>query len=121
MTRAELAALLRPRLGNEDWIAALAKAAVVPRADVEAALAGEGPLPRWIVEAAGAVETETAPGRIDRSDHVFAARTNDVDAPMEVDAEAGMTVAPGAKMAPSETGSPHEMGERPGTLDPDQR
>jgi hypothetical protein len=115
-----LARELSSRFPQEDWLAALGRGAVLPRVEVEQWLATDSPVPPALLKAAQDIERHLDLGQPGHGDHIFRARTNAPDAPMEVDAEAGMTVTPGAKMAPSKTGSPFEMGEQEGALDPDQ-
>lgn len=119
-TGPEVAAALSRAYPGQDWIAALGRGALLSRSDVETCLVTEAPVPPALLDAYTEIERHLDLGQPTATDDVFAASTNDTDAPMEVDAEAGMTVSPGAKMAPSRTGSPHEMGEKPGALDPDQ-
>lgn len=106
-----LARELQRRHPEQDWLAALAKAAGKARGDVERYLQEHGTLPAALRQAAGDVgrllAPDSAPGR-----DAFA-RTNDVDAPMEVDAEAGAVVQPANKGMPSLSGSEHEMRAKP--------
>jgi hypothetical protein len=106
-----LARELQRRHPGDDWLAALSKAAGKPRGDVERYLQEPGTLPQELNEAARQVGSllspDAAPGR-----DAFA-RTNDVDAPMEVDAEAGAVVLPSNKGMPSQSGSEHEMRTKP--------
>lgn len=113
-----LALALQRRHPDQDWLAALAMAACRPRGDVERDLQEEGVLPPALREAAGQVYSvlqardvaaQDAAGR----DDIFAARTNDRDAPMEVDSEAGTIVQPANKGMPSQSGSDHEMRTKP--------
>jgi hypothetical protein len=93
---------------DRDWLAALAKAAVVPRAEVERMLAGET-LPDTLTNAVKALPETLDPGDPDATDDIFDADTNADAAVMEVDGEAGMVVSPSNKGMPSQTGSEHEM------------
>lgn len=113
-----LALALQRRHPGQDWLAALAMAARRPRGDIERYLQEEGELPPFLREAARQVApllrpqdaaAQDAAGR----DDVFAARTNDRDAPMEIDAEAGTVVQPSNKGMPSQSGSEHEMRTKP--------
>lgn len=114
-----LALALQKRFPEHDWLAALAKAAVLPRGEVERLLQLEAPPPPALMEAAREVETLLAePAQPGSNDHVFAATTNDTDVPMEVDREAGMTASPENKGMPSQTGSEHEMRTRPPSAKP---
>lgn len=110
-TGRNLALALRRRFPEQDWLGALAKAAVLPRGEVEWLLQQEGPPPPELVRAADEVEGLLAEPAQDaaQDDHAFAATTNDADAPMEVDREAGMTVSPANKGMPSRSGSAYEM------------
>jgi hypothetical protein len=119
-TGPQVAAALSHAYSGQDWIAALGRGTLLPRAEVEQYLVTDAPVPPALLQAYQDIEQHLHLGTPTAKDDVFNATTNDADAPMEVDAEAGMTVSPGAKMAPSQTGSPHEMGEKPGALDPDQ-
>jgi hypothetical protein len=113
---------LERRYPDRDWLAALAKAAVASRADVEAMLDAEF-IPPELEQAAAEVDALMAPpdpGAADR-DRPFSASTNDADAIMEVDGEAGLNATPAPKWRPSQTGSPHEAGERPAPVDRQHR
>ncbi len=107
-----LADLLARRHPGEDWIAALAKGAVMSRPDVEAILASDDPAPPAILEAASSLEAMLQPPDPYGQDDIFEARTNDDQAVMEVDGEAGLTNVPSSKPHPSRSNSRHEMGER---------
>jgi hypothetical protein len=107
-----LAERLARRHPAEDWVAALAKGAVMSRIEVEAALASDQPAPPRILAAVDALERMLQPPDPQGQDDVFEARTNDRDATMEVDAEAGLTNVPSPKPHPSRSDSPHSMGER---------
>lgn len=108
---ADLAVMLAGRYPGRDWLAALAKGAVMPRADVERHMQSTYPPPGSILRAIEDLDQTLDPGDPGAGDDVFAADTNDDVARMEVDAEAGMTVSPAPKTSPSRSGSPHEMGE----------
>ncbi|MET3889121.1 hypothetical protein ABIE41_000197 [Bosea sp. OAE506] len=108
-----LALALQRRHPGRDWMAALAMAARRPRGDVERYLQEDGELPPFLREASGEVEALLRPQNGDRRDDIFAARTNDVDAPMEIDSEAGTIVQPSNKGMPSQSGSEPEMRTKP--------
>ncbi len=114
ITGTDLAATLAARYPREDWLAALAKGAVMSRGDVARILHAEGPLPAVIVHAALDLEALLATPERTRGDDVFAARTNADDAMMEVDGEAGLQTVPSPKPHPSRSNSPHEQGVREG-------
>jgi len=111
-TGAELVAMLSSRHPDVDWLAALAKGAVMSRADVEDMLSGPAPLPAVLIDAASDLDRTIVPGDPTARDDVFGAQTNDADSPMEVDAEAGLTTVPSSKPHPSRSNSLNEMGER---------
>jgi hypothetical protein len=108
----ELARALERRYPDRDWLAALAKAAVVPRAEAERMLAGET-LPDTLLDAVKALPDVIDPGDPDATDDIFDADTNADAAAMEIDGEAGMVVSPSNKGMPSQTGSEHEMRTKP--------
>ncbi len=108
-----LALALQRRHPGRDWMAALAMAARRPRGDVERYLQEDGELPPFLREASAEVEALLRPQNGDGRDDIFAARTNDVDAPMEIDSEAGTIVQPSNKGMPSQSGSEHEMRTQP--------
>lgn len=112
----ELASMLAARYPDEDWLAAIAKGAVMPRADVERALQSPEPPPGSILRAIEDIDLTLTPGDPAADDHVFAARDASGAARMEVDAEAGLNVLVSPKTSPSKSGSPYEAGE-----DKDQR
>lgn len=107
-----LADALARRYPADDWLAALAKGAVMSRGDVEAHLLSAEPMPSAILEAAAQLDELLRPP--EAGDHVFAAETNDEAAAIETDAEAGLHVLPGPKQHPSRSNSPDEMGQREG-------
>lgn len=108
-----LALALQRRHPGRDWMAALAMAARRPRGDVERYLQEDGELPPFLREASAEVEALLQSRTGDGRDDIFAARTNDVDAPMEIDSEAGAIVQPSNKGMPSQSGSEHEMRTKP--------
>jgi hypothetical protein len=108
----ELARALEIRYPDRDWLAALAKAAVVPRIEIERMLAGET-LPDTLTNAVKALPRTLDPGDPDAIDDIFDAGTNAASAAMEIDGEAGMVVSPSNKGMPSQTGSEHEMRTQP--------
>lgn len=113
-----LAMALNDRFPDRDWLAALAKAAMLPRSEVERLLRREEAPPASLVEAAREIETLLdVPTVAGPRDHRFAATTNDTDAPMEIDHEAGMVTSPSSKDMPSQTGSRHEMRTREPTAE----
>ncbi|MET3889182.1 hypothetical protein ABIE41_000258 [Bosea sp. OAE506] len=113
-----LALALQRRHPGRDWLAALAMAARRPRGDIERYLQEDGVLPPFLRAAAAEVATllqsqDAATQAAAATDDVFAARTNDADAPMEIDSEAGTIVQPSSKSMPSQSGSEHEMRTKP--------
>lgn len=113
-----LALALQRRHSGHDWLAALAMAARRPRGDIERYLQEDGQLPPFLREAAGQVaallsQQESATQDAQNRGNVFAAQTNDNDAPMEIDSEAGTVVQPSNKGMPSQSGSEHEMRTKP--------
>ena len=111
-TGRSLAEWLASRHPGEDWIAALAKGAVMNRPDIEAILASDEAAPPAIIEAAQNLEAMLQPPNPAGQDDIFEARTNDDQAVMEVDGEAGLNTVPSSKPHPSKSNSPDEMGER---------
>ncbi len=111
-TGPHLAAALTERHPHEDWLAALAKGAVMSRGDVEQILMSEAPLPQTILDAVLDLEQTLAPPDPSGADDLFEARTNADDAMMEVDGEAGMQTVPSPKPHPSRSNSLHEQGVR---------
>ncbi len=111
-TGPDLAAALTERHPGEDWLAALAKGAVMSRGDVSRILLSGEPLPQTILDAVIQLEQTLTPPDPSRTDDVFAARTNDGDARMEVDGEAGLHTNPSPKPHPSQSNSLHEQGVR---------
>lgn len=107
-----LAAALTERHPHEDWLAALAKGAVMSRGDVERILTTEAPLPQTILDAVIDLENTLTPPDPAGADDLFEARTNDTDAMMEVDGEAGLQTVPSPKPHPSRSNSLHEQGVR---------
>lgn len=107
-----LASTLARRHPDEDWLAALAKGAVMSRCDVERILESSDPVPPMILEAAAAIDRTLQPPDPSSSDDVFEAKTNDQDAQFEVDSEAGLTNLPSPKPHPSRSDSPDAMGVR---------
>lgn len=107
-----LAERLARRHPGEDWIAALAKGAVMSRGELEGILASDEPAPPPILSAAAELEELLRRPDPQGQDDVFEARTNDVAAPIEVDAEAGLTTVASPKPHPSKSNSPNEMGVR---------
>jgi hypothetical protein len=109
-----LALALQRRHPGQDWLAALAMAARRPRGDIERYLKEDGELPPFLRKASEQVATllhqqaDAMRGTVPQ-DNVFEAQTNDRDAPMEIDSEAGTIVQPSNKGMPSRSGSEHEM------------
>jgi len=110
----ELAAALSRRHPNDDWLAALAKGAVMNRGDVEEILRSDAPPPQQIIDAVTALETVLRPPDPEARDDVFEAQTNAQDAVMEVDGEAGLQTVASPKPHPSRSNSPDEQGVREG-------
>ena len=111
-TGRELSLELARRYPNDDWVAALAKGAVMNRGDVERILQTEVPVSEGILEAAMNLEQTITPPDPQAQDDLFEAQTNARDAVMEVDGEAGLNMVPSPKPHPSRTNSPNEQGVR---------
>ncbi len=111
-TGPHLAAALAERHPHEDWLAALAKGAVMSRGDVKRILLSEAPLPQAILDAVVDLERMLIPPDPSGTDDLFEARTNDGDARMEVDGEAGLHTVPSPKPHPSRSNSLYEQGVR---------
>ena len=109
---AQLVAELSQRYPDADWLAALAKGAVMSRSEVDGHINAGSPLPDRIVQAVQQIEDHLSPPDPADQSNVFAAQTNDDAAQMEVDGEAGLTVLPGARPNPSKSDSIHSMGQR---------
>ncbi len=112
MNGAELAVALAKRYPGEDWLAALAKSAVMPRGEVERHLQASAPPPGSLLRAIEGMDAALDPPDPQATDDVFAASTNDRDAQLEVDSEAGHVVLPHPKPSPSKSNSPNELGTR---------
>lgn len=110
---AGIADALSRRYPHDDWLAAVAKGAVVNRSEVESHLSPGVAPPESILRAIRDIERHLAPPDPTSTENVFSAQTNDDDAMMEVDGEAGMTISPSPKPHPSKSNSPNEMGVRP--------
>lgn len=110
---AAFAAAMDARFSGEDWVGALAKACIWPRERVLHALTAGSTVPPELQQAAGEVDALLTPVDTGAQDHVFAATTNDADASMEVDAEAGMVLSPSDKPQPAASSSPFSMRTQP--------
>jgi hypothetical protein len=103
-----LALVLQQRFPSDDWLGALAKAAVRPRGDIECLLQQEDDVPDHVHDALAQIGDALDTGDAGARDDVFKASTNDADASMEVDREAGVIVQPADKPMPSRSGSAYE-------------
>jgi hypothetical protein len=107
---AEWAILLARRHAGQDWIAAVAKGVGANRAEIEGHFRSAEPLPPDVRAAVDQLAALLAPPDPSARDDVFASSTNSDAAPIEVDAEPGVTISNPVKPTPSRSGSPHEMG-----------
>lgn len=67
ITGLRLARTLAHAYPDRDWIAALGRGAVMPRADIEQLLAGQGALPKALLKAADEIERHLDPGSARRN------------------------------------------------------
>jgi hypothetical protein len=115
---AAFAAAMERHFSGEDWVAALAKACIWPRERVQNCLIAGTPVPSELHDAALQVDELLTPPDIGAQDHVFAATTNDAQAAMEVDSEAGMILSPSDKPQPARSRSEHSMRMQPSDAAP---
>ncbi len=108
----EAAVMLARRYPGQDWLAAVAKGAVMSRGEVERHFQMSGPLPDELAAAVAEIDRHLETPDAGARDHVFAADTNDHAAAIEVDGEAGLNVVPGPQPKPARAGSVHEMGQK---------